>query len=115
MAMAKPARTWRAFPWLKLLVALALVVGVVGWFFGAQITGQARAGTAYAAKTACSCRYLGGHDLAQCENDLLPGMEVVFLSEDEETRSVSASIPLIRSDTATFREGYGCVLEDWEG
>ncbi|MCB2066425.1 MAG: hypothetical protein KDE15_07275 [Erythrobacter sp.] len=115
MAMAKPARSIRSIPWLKLLVVLALVGGTVAWFFGEGIMGRALAGTAYAAKNACSCRYIGGHELAQCEDDFLPGMEMVFLSEDEEAQSVTASVPLIRSTTATYREGFGCVLEGWDG
>jgi hypothetical protein len=41
-------------------------------------------------------------------------MEVVFLSENEEERSVTAYVPLIASETARFREGYGCVLEPWD-
>ena len=35
-------------------------------------------------------------------------------SEDAEAKSVTASIPLIASDTATYREGYGCLLQEWQ-
>lgn len=114
MAMAKPARSTRSIPWLKLLAVVVLAGGAAALFFGEQIMGQARAGTAYAARNACSCRYIAGHELAQCEDDFLPGMETVFLSEDEEAQSVTASVPLIRSTTASYREGYGCVLESWD-
>ena len=41
-------------------------------------------------------------------------MEVVFLSEDAEAKSVTARVPLIASATATYREGFGCLLEPWE-
>jgi hypothetical protein len=30
-----------------------------------------------------------------------------------QAKSVTASIPLIASDTASYREGYGCVLDEW--
>ena len=42
-------------------------------------------------------------------------MEVVFLSDDPETKSVTARVPLIAGATATYREGFGCVLEPWKG
>jgi superfamily II DNA or RNA helicase len=45
----------------------------------------------------------------------LAGMEVVTLMEDVETKSVTARFPLVASATATYRKGYGCVLEPWEG
>ena len=42
-------------------------------------------------------------------------MELISLSEDAEAKSVTASFPLLESQTATYREGYGCVLESWDG
>jgi len=41
-------------------------------------------------------------------------MELVSLSDDAEKRSVTATFPLVAQTTATYREGYGCVLEQWE-
>ena len=40
-------------------------------------------------------------------------MELVSLSDDAAARSVTASIPLVASETAAYREGYGCVLQEW--
>ena len=40
-------------------------------------------------------------------------MESISLTEDVQAKSVTASIPLIASDTASYREGYGCVLDEW--
>ena len=40
-------------------------------------------------------------------------MELIGLDDDPETKSVTASVPLLASDTARYREGYGCVLQDW--
>ena len=42
-------------------------------------------------------------------------MELISLSENAAAKSVTASIPFVASDTASFREGYGCVLQEWEG
>jgi hypothetical protein len=42
-------------------------------------------------------------------------MELVTLSEEPAAKSVTASFPLLASTTATYREGWGCVLEPWEG
>lgn len=95
------------------LLAMALVVGV--WAYRAPIQGYASAGTSFGARVACSCRFVGGRELGDCEKDFEPGMSMVFLSEDAEAKSVTAYIPLVASQTATYREGYGCVLEKWEG
>lgn len=94
---------------------LALIFGGVAYAFRTPIVGYANAGTAYSARVACSCRYVAGRDLADCEKDQLTGMEVVMLSEDEEQRSVTATFPLVASDTARLKDGYGCVLDRWEG
>jgi hypothetical protein len=40
-------------------------------------------------------------------------MSLVRLSEDDRAKSVTASVPLLASETATYREGFGCVLEKW--
>jgi hypothetical protein len=114
MATAK-TRTAPARPiWLKAALVLLLGAGVLVWFYRVPITGYAGTGAAVGARTACSCRYVAGRSLGDCEKDFEPGMEVVFLSEDEEERSVTAYVPLVASETARFREGYGCVLEPWD-
>ncbi|WP_421851588.1 hypothetical protein [Novosphingobium sp.] len=40
-------------------------------------------------------------------------MDLITLSEDTSTRSVTARFPLIARQTASYREGWGCVLEPW--
>ena len=114
MATAKKQAYGPASRWLRVLLVAALLTGGVVWYFHAEIGGYTQTGTAYGARTACSCRHLGGRSLASCEEDFMPGMEFVFLSEDEAAQSVTAYVPLIASTTATFREGFGCVLEPWK-
>ncbi|MFB0611831.1 hypothetical protein [Aurantiacibacter poecillastricola] len=115
MATSKSARTKRRFPWLTLLVVVAAAIGGAAWYYNEMIGGYTRSGTAYAAKYVCSCRYLGGREVRQCREDLLPGMGVIWLSEDEGEQSVTASVPLVESTMATYREGRGCQLEEWAG
>lgn len=103
-----PSRRW---VWVLLLVLIAVAAAI--WFFRAPIQGYAGAGTAYTARVACSCRFAGGRDLEDCAKDKLAGMELISLKEDVEAKSVTARFPLILSETATYREGYGCVLESW--
>lgn len=94
------------------MIALALVV--LGWFYRTPILGYTGAGSSYSAHVVCSCRYIGGRSLDDCKKDRLDGMELVSLSDDENAKSVTARYPLLPSVTATYRKGYGCVLEKWE-
>lgn len=94
---------------LALLVAAA---GVYLWF-RTPITGYAQVSTAYAARVACSCRFVAGRTMEDCAKDKLAGMELVSLSDNEEERSVTARLLLVSSDTARMRDGYGCVLDNW--
>ena len=115
MATGKARSTRPPRRWPRVLLATLLIAGGGAWFYSDVITGYAQAGTAYGAKNACSCRYLGGRDINSCKSDFVPGMEAVFLSDDEDEMAVTAYVPLVSSNRAQFREGYGCVLEKWEG
>ena len=111
--MAK-SRTRKSRRWPYWLGAIALVLAGLAAFNWNTITGYGQVSTAYAARVACSCVHVGGRDLADCNKDKLAGMELVTLVEDAEAKSVTARFPLIAADTATYREGYGCVLEEWD-
>jgi hypothetical protein len=113
MTTAKRSTSGRRRIWPQILLALLVLGAGTAWYYREPIVGLTTTGTAYGARTACSCRYVAGRPLEDCEKDFEPGMEVVFLSEDEEDRSVTARVPLIASATATYREGFGCVLEPW--
>jgi hypothetical protein len=93
---------------LGLLAAVLLLV----WFWK-PLNGYAAAGASYGAKVTCSCRFLGGRSLPDCRKDFMTGMGMVTLSEDAKAKSVTARFPLLSSQTATYREGEGCVLEKW--
>ena len=115
MATAKQAVRGFGRWWLKALLVLFVVLAGLYWYYSAQILGLTAAGTAYGAHNTCSCRYIAGRDLASCKGDFVPGMEMVFLSEDDAAKSVTAWVPLAKSNTATYREGFGCVLDPWDG
>lgn len=95
---------------LYILALFGLILAAVFAYNYSFIKGQLGIGTAYGARVACSCHYVGGRDLADCEKDFEPGMEVIGLSLDDEKRRVKASVPLLASATAEFREGWGCVM-----
>ena len=114
MAIAK-TRSGKTRRWLWLaLIAIALL-GASWIVFGENFRRTAEAGTAYGARIACSCRFVAGRSLGDCSKDKVAGMELIRLSEDQAAKSVTASIPLVASDTAFYREGYGCVLQPYEG
>lgn len=100
---------------LTAVIVVLLALFVAGWYWRAPLFGYARAGAAYGAHTACACRHIGGRELGDCRKDFVPGMEVVFLSEDAEARTVTARVPLLANETARYSEGRGCVLEPWDG
>ncbi|WP_374407099.1 hypothetical protein [Pelagerythrobacter sp.] len=107
-----PARRRR---WPLFVLLLALIVAGTAWHYRAPIGGYSGIAAAYSARVACSCRFVAGRSLEDCEKDKLAGMELVTLSEDVEAKSVTARFPLLASETATLRDGYGCVLEPWAG
>jgi len=94
------------------VLVLAIFVGA-GAFIWPQLHGYAVTGAAYGARVACSCRFVGGRALGDCRKDFEPGMDLITLTEDTAARSVTARFPLIARQTATYRDGWGCVLEPW--
>ncbi len=99
---------------LWLVVSAIAAIAAAAWLNRAPAQGYADVGTSYAARVACSCRFVAGRSLEDCEKDKLGGMELVALSDDPEARSVTATFPMLAETTATYREGYGCVLEPWD-
>lgn len=113
MAIAKSRGRSRL--WLVLLLLLAAGLAAF-WLstFGERLRGDAAAGTAYAARVACSCRFVAGRSMEDCAKDKLAGMGMIRLGADEEAKSITASVPMIASETASLREGQGCVLQSWK-
>jgi len=110
-ARTSPAR--RRPTWLKVMLVLVLALAFVGWLYREPLYGYAETGAAVGARNTCACRYVAGRSLKDCKKDFEPKMEAVFLSDDPDSRTVTGYVPLISSETATYRKGYGCVLEPW--
>jgi hypothetical protein len=117
MATAKPPTRYQPLSSRRLVWRIALWAGVavvllLAWFWR-PLALYAETGASYGARMACSCRYVAGRALSDCGSDLEPGMGMVMLSDDDETKSVTARVALFASQTATLREGEGCVLQSW--
>ena len=102
-----PSRWGGCLPWV--LIVGALLAGLAIWKFPA-FKAQAELGTAYAARVGCSCRYVQGRSLESCQSDFEPGMDMVSLSEDPETKTVIGSVPLLASRSARYAGASGCLL-----
>jgi hypothetical protein len=94
-------------PWIigfGVLLAIFLV-----WKFP-SFKAQAELGSAYAARVGCSCRYVQGRSLDSCQSDFEPGMEMVSLSDDPATKTVTGSVPLLASRSARYAGASGCLI-----
>ena len=106
-ARKKPSRWGGCLPWAIVLAVLLAVFAI--WKFP-SFKAQAELGSAYAARVGCSCRYVEGRSLESCQSDFEPGMEVVSLSEDPATKTVTGSVPLLASRSARYAGTSGCLL-----
>ena len=95
-------------PWA--LILAVLLGGFLIWKFP-SFKAQAELGSAYAARVGCSCRYVQGRSLESCQSDFEPGMELVSLSEDPQTKRITGSVPLLASRSARFAGASGCLLD----
>ncbi|MGL3821357.1 hypothetical protein [Sphingopyxis sp. R3-92] len=101
----------RSRGWLPWVIVLALLMtGFLIWKFP-SFKAQAELGSAYAARVGCSCRYVQGRSLDSCQSDFEPGMELVSLAEDPETKTVIGSVPLLASRSARYAGASGCLLK----
>ena len=81
-----------------MIAVLVILAGVLAWNWQ-PLKAFAMTGASYAARVGCSCRYVGGRSLSDCRKDFEPGMELVILSEDAATKSVTARFPLLATQT----------------
>jgi hypothetical protein len=98
--------------WMVALGAGGLAIALLALWFVPTLRSRAEAGTAYGARIGCSCRFVAGRLLSDCARDFEPGMAMVRLSEDPAAKSVTASVPLLASDTARLVAG-GCRPDPW--
>src|SRR3546814_11635334 len=99
----RSTRTDTLFPYTTLFRSLI-------WKFP-SLKAQAELGSAYAARVGCSCRYVQGRTLESCQSDFEPGMEMVSISQDPETKTITGSVPLLASRSAHYAGSSGCLLD----
>jgi len=97
--------------WIYALAAIALALFLLLAWNWTAMRARAAVGAGFGARVTCSCRYVEGRSMESCKGDKEPGMALVTLSDDPESRSVEASVPLLASRTARYRKGWGCLLD----
>lgn len=102
-----PSRSGGCLPWV---LAIAVLFGIFAIWKFPSFKAQAELGSAYAARIGCSCRYVQGRSLDSCQSDFEPGMEMVSLSEDPATKTITGSVPLLASRSARYAGASGCLL-----
>lgn len=102
-------------PFLVGTIVVLLVLLAAALVYALRMRPTLELGVGYGAHVICSCRYIGGRSLQNCYNDYEPGMEPISIAEDAEAKRITASVPLLASRSAQFREGLGCVLEPLPG
>lgn len=86
---------------------LILVVGSAFSYARSQVP-IIEVGVGYGARVACACRYIGNRSIGDCYKDFAPGMELVALRDDPATKTVTAYVPVLGSQSATFHPVTGC-------
>lgn len=94
--------------WVLLALGVLLIAAII--YALPAMRAYSQTGAAYSARVVCSCRYIGGRALGDCEKDLEPGMEIVSLSEAADAKRIDATVPMLASESAEYRKGWGCVL-----
>lgn len=102
------ARHWKT---IALVLIVVLAAGYAWLRLGPQGE-RAAVASGYVARVVCSCRYVGGRDMASCATDFEPGMEIVRMSDDPAAKRVTAWVPLLGGRSARFTPGYGCAFDD---
>ncbi len=95
------------------LVVIALIAGGAYAYIQKQRP-LLELGVGYGARVACGCVYMGKRTLEDCYKDFEPGMEPIQLSEDPKTKTITASVPLIASRSATYDPVLGCQPEPYK-
>lgn len=109
MQHRQPVRWGRNLTLLALVIAIALTA----WFW-TRMRETALTRSATAAQTGCLCRYAAGRSLASCQGDPAVKQSWVGLHDDASAHSLTASVPLLASQTARWVPETGCMLDVWK-
>jgi hypothetical protein len=96
-------------------IAIVLILLAAAYAYAQSQKPKLELGVGYGARVACGCRYIEGRPLASCYKDFEPGMAVIRLSDDPQTKTVTASVPLLVSRSVTFDPELGCQPKPFKG
>lgn len=110
----QPSRWVRNF-----VLLLALVVLFALAFTWQSLRQEALASTSYGARVVCACRFVSGLPMDECKGGMaIAGLgrtaELVMFSEDDERHTVTARVPLLAAQSATYDNRDGCQLQPWK-
>jgi hypothetical protein len=100
---------------LSTVSGLLIIGAALVWWAIAARRPQLELGVGYAARVACGCRYIGNRPLADCYKDFDPGMDLIQLSDDPATKTVTAFVPLVASRSARFDPLLACQPAPFTG
>lgn len=97
--------------WPVMIAVAGAVITTIFLWPGWQA--QASVLAAYAARTTCACRYVEGRIADSCARSHGPvtGLWLVRISEEPAARTVSATVPLLATQTARKIAGFGCLIQ----
>ncbi|MFC0203670.1 hypothetical protein [Novosphingobium soli] len=115
-----PGRVGQPSRWKRNLVLVLVLVlaGGLAWAWQG-LREEALVGGSYGAQVGCVCRFVSARPLASCEADLAAAQmkgaaRLVSLSEATGRRSITASVPLLASQSADFDPRRGCRVQPWQ-
>ena len=97
--------------WIGTPIALVVLLALAVALYALSKKPKLELGVGYGARVACGCRYIEHRPLASCYSDFEPGMEVIHLSDNPKTRTITASVPLLTSRSVRFDSELGCQPE----
>ncbi|MEL7128006.1 MAG: hypothetical protein AAGK23_00525 [Pseudomonadota bacterium] len=98
---------------LILAITLAVIGGGLWQFFLKDQVAFADVATAYVAKQACSCRYIGERSLDSCLTDFTQDVSQLDVTETQTDtrRTITASALGLVTASASYHDGLGCVID----
>jgi len=97
---------------LKCGLGLLLIAGVaLAIWRWPQWRASGEAGSAYAARITCSCRYVEGRSAESCARDNKEDASLVSITEIPEEKAIVGTVPLLGTAKAIYKAGYGCLMQ----
>ena len=93
---------------VAVLLGAAVLLAVWKW---SEWRAAAAAGSAYAARITCSCRYVEGRSAQSCAGDVADDAGLVLITEKAQEKEIIGRVPLLARAAAKFKPGYGCLMQ----